>query len=371
MKVLLTPLGTYGDVAPLVTCAKEMENSGHTITFAITHDFEEYIQSHKFPYIIIPFNFSEFAKRNVSTINKPLRSIFHFKKDICELTNLCWETLKDKIHDFDQIIGSGLQFSASGLAEAANIPYKHMIHAPVWIPSKHHSPPLLRKQFNNSLVNNILWRIFIFLINHILGRTINKQRKQLNLSQVRNIYRRFLENVCLSCNHEFTQELIKISERNCIPYLFPITENHELPDELDTFLQTNKPVAYVGFGSMPLPTTQRTYNKLIELSRILNIRVVFQLNKEDVSFYKSTKNIFVLHNKVDHLKLFRKVSVIVHHGGAGTVHNANRANIPQAIIPFMLDQFYWKKVVMEKLPASEFKLFDLNKFVAQVKSTIL
>ncbi len=143
MKVLFAPLGTYGDIAPLISYAKELRSKGHFVSFAITADYKEYIQENNFPCTIIPFDFGEYAKRNISCIGKPLRSLFHFKKEVCSLTELCYQTLKDKVSDIDLIIGSGLQFSAFNLAEAANIPYKHILHAPVWIPSKHTLPPYL------------------------------------------------------------------------------------------------------------------------------------------------------------------------------------------------------------------------------------
>jgi vancomycin aglycone glucosyltransferase len=370
MKVLVTPLGTYGDVAPLITYAKKLQKSGHDITFAITCDFEALVYSHKFPYFIIPFNFGEYVKKNVSCINKPLKSIFHFKKDICKLTDLCLQILKDKVTGFDQIVGSGLQFSAFNIAESVNIPYKHILHAPVWIPSIHHSPPLLRKQFSCSIVNVLFWKIFMLLINCVLGSTIKKQRRQLNLQPVSNIYKSFLKNVTISCNHELIQEMYNNKEIKSIPYLYPVSENSKFPAELEKFLHTDKPTAYVGFGSMPLPNTQLTYSRLGELSNTFNIKIVLQLDNHNITPNKNTENIFILHKKVNHLELFRKMSVIIHHGGAGTVHNACRALKPQVIIPFVLDQFYWKKVIMKKSTLSEFALFDLKKLVSLLKATI-
>jgi sterol 3beta-glucosyltransferase len=33
--------------------------------------------------------------------------------------------------------------------------------------------------------------------------------------------------------------------------------------------------------------------------------------------------------------------VAVHHGGAGTTTAAARAGVPQVVLPYILDQFYW------------------------------
>jgi sterol 3beta-glucosyltransferase len=39
--------------------------------------------------------------------------------------------------------------------------------------------------------------------------------------------------------------------------------------------------------------------------------------------------------------LFPRVSMVVHHGGAGTSHSAVRAGVPSVVIPFAGDQFFW------------------------------
>ena len=48
---------------------------------------------------------------------------------------------------------------------------------------------------------------------------------------------------------------------------------------------------------------------------------------------------------VDHAALFRRVSLVVHHGGAGTTTTAARAGKPQVVVPHVLDQFHWAQRV--------------------------
>ncbi|MCA9913496.1 MAG: hypothetical protein KC496_09110 [Anaerolineae bacterium] len=43
--------------------------------------------------------------------------------------------------------------------------------------------------------------------------------------------------------------------------------------------------------------------------------------------------------------LFPRMSVIVHHGGAGTTAAALRSGIPGIIVPFFGDQPYWGRLV--------------------------
>lgn len=39
--------------------------------------------------------------------------------------------------------------------------------------------------------------------------------------------------------------------------------------------------------------------------------------------------------------LFRRCSLVIHHGGSGSTAAALHAGIPQIVCPFILDQFYW------------------------------
>ena len=39
--------------------------------------------------------------------------------------------------------------------------------------------------------------------------------------------------------------------------------------------------------------------------------------------------------------LFPRTALVVHHGGAGTTMAAARAGVPQLVLPFVLDQFFW------------------------------
>ena len=51
---------------------------------------------------------------------------------------------------------------------------------------------------------------------------------------------------------------------------------------------------------------------------------------------------------VDHASIFQRCSVIVHHGGAGTVHTTLLAQRLQVVIPLIFDQPEWARVVSNK-----------------------
>jgi UDP:flavonoid glycosyltransferase YjiC (YdhE family) len=51
-------------------------------------------------------------------------------------------------------------------------------------------------------------------------------------------------------------------------------------------------------------------------------------------------NIFPL-GPAPHDQLFLRVSMVIHHGGAGTSHSAAAAGVPSVVVPFTGDQPFW------------------------------
>jgi len=44
---------------------------------------------------------------------------------------------------------------------------------------------------------------------------------------------------------------------------------------------------------------------------------------------------------LDHRALFPRSALVIHHGGAGTVHAACAAGVPSVVVPHVGDQLYW------------------------------
>lgn len=109
------------------------------------------------------------------------------------------------------------------------------------------------------------------------------------------------------------------------------------PQQLLDFLGEEPPM-YAGFGSLSAFVRVKALNALIEAAA--GRRVVFSPGWSKIDRSMLPESFFIARD-VPHEWLFPRVSLAIHHGGAGTTHTAARAGVPQVILPFGGDQFFW------------------------------
>ena len=110
------------------------------------------------------------------------------------------------------------------------------------------------------------------------------------------------------------------------------------PKDLADFLDDGDPPIYVGFGSMAGFDKDRLLSALAD--GLQGRRVLFYPGWSGIESDALPDNFFSL-GHTPHDWLFAKVSMVIHHGGAGTTHTAVRAGVPSVVIPFAADQFFW------------------------------
>ncbi len=117
------------------------------------------------------------------------------------------------------------------------------------------------------------------------------------------------------------------------------------PAELVRFIETDPPPIYLGFGSMGTLPAPLFLEKVVILLRSRGIKVV--LAADASSFHADSlrgESLFVL-KEAPHDWIFPRMSVIIHHGGAGTTGSSLRAGVPNVILPHKYDQLFWGQIV--------------------------
>lgn len=121
--------------------------------------------------------------------------------------------------------------------------------------------------------------------------------------------------------------------------------SYEPADSLAAFLAAGPPPIYIGFGSIvvenPYAMTQLIFDAIRRTGqRALVSKGWIGLGADE----KTPENIFLI-GDVPHDWLFKRVSCVVHHGGAGTTAAGIAQGRPTVVIPFFGDQMFWGAMV--------------------------
>ncbi|GLQ57898.1 glycosyltransferase [Devosia nitrariae] len=121
--------------------------------------------------------------------------------------------------------------------------------------------------------------------------------------------------------------------------------NWQPSPEFQAFLAKGEAPVYIGFGSMPFGA-QRNTQILKEAVRAWGGRAVVARGWGGIDPSDLPENIFAI-EKAPHDKLFKYVSAVVHHGGAGTTSAGLHLGRPTFVVPQAVDQPYWGRRVYE------------------------
>ena len=118
------------------------------------------------------------------------------------------------------------------------------------------------------------------------------------------------------------------------------------PPPLETFLDAGPPPVYVGFGSMAGRDPAQTAALVVEGLRAAGVRGVLATGWGGLDPGDLGGDMAVV-GSAPHGRLFPRCAAVVHHGGAGTTHAGLRAGRPTVVCPFFGDQPFWGRRIHE------------------------
>lgn len=150
----------------------------------------------------------------------------------------------------------------------------------------------------------------------------------------------------------------------------PFESNYTPPEQLDDFLKAGSKPIYVGFGSIVLSDQTKLTEIVLEAIQRTGQRALvskgwgnLRVDNVDVP-----DNVLVI-GSCPHDWLFRHVSCVIHHGGAGTTAAGLALGRPGVIIPFFGDQHFWGVAVAragagpEPIPHKQLTVENLTKAI--------
>nr|XP_019013474.1 uncharacterized protein I206_01541 [Kwoniella pini CBS 10737]OCF52255.1 hypothetical protein I206_01541 [Kwoniella pini CBS 10737] len=147
-------------------------------------------------------------------------------------------------------------------------------------------------------------------------------------------------------------------------YFLDLSTNYTPPVDLARFLESGPPPIYIGFGSVPVKDPKKMTEIILGAVNKAGARALVSAGWAGLGATKSSDNVFLLGN-VPHDWLFKHVSAVCHHGGAGTTAIGLANGRPTIVVPFFGDQVFWGNMVHragagpEPIPADKLDVYNL------------
>jgi vancomycin aglycone glucosyltransferase len=343
MRVLLSTVGTRGEIQPAVGLVTQLRALGQEAVVCAPPDFRHWVQDLGIPFVPVGPELRGTAKQGgkVAALTPEQRG------QLIEGTVAAqFAAVAAAADGCDAVVGGGaLAIAAHSIAEQRGIGYVYAGFCPITLPSAHHAPPtygILGQQPPDGTVDNrTLWAQDAQRWNESWNAPLNAQRAAIGLTPVTDVR-----------SHIFTDRPWLAADPTVAPWpgnrdvfqtgAWILPDRRPLPSELEAFLEAGEPPVYFGLGSMRAP--QDITKTLIETVRALGRRTIVSRGWADLSPMDGEPDCLSI-GEVNHRALFRRVAAVVHHGGAGTTTTAAGAGAPQVVIPQTYDQFYFARRV--------------------------
>ena len=341
MRVLLSTIGSRGDVQPQVALGAQLKALGQEVRLCVPPDFREWIEGLGMPVTPIGPELRSTGKAGLAAAAPTPEQ----RRQMIEGTVATqFETISAAAQGCDVIVGAtALQVAAPSIAEKLGIPYVFAAYCPAVLPSPHHAPPVLAMLGDKPAAAapdySALWEQDAQRWNGTWAALLNAQRARLGLDPVDDVR-----------GHILTDQPWLAADPTLGPWPDPadgavfqtgawiLPDERPLSPELEAFLAAGEPPVYFGFGSIRAPAELNRV--MIETARALGRRAIILQGWAELGLLDNEPDCISI-GEVNQQALFKRVAAVVHHGGAGTTTAATRAGAPQVAIPQHYDQHYW------------------------------
>lgn len=358
-KIAISTIGTLGDVQPYLALAVALQAKGHSVVLGAPNDFRDMTESLGIEFYSLGSTIQGFlaasrfeaAMSDNMLVNGPAL-LQHGQKIILRAARRSWKMAQDS----DAIIMMMNTSFGADIGEALNIPAIMSTLQPLNFTSEFpmcaYSGPDLGPAFNwiSHTATTVQAAYYDFprdaLRQKVMGLPPRNFTANTLLGLFKNNDGEHLPTLCayskiLSPKPKDWPDSISVTG------FWPLADQTgwEPSAEFRAFLDNGSMPIYIGFGSMPFGAERNT-QILREALQIWGGRAVVARGWGGIDSKDLPSSVYAI-EKAPHDKLFKHVSAVVHHGGAGTTGAGLTAGKPTFVVPQAVDQPYWGRRVHE------------------------
>jgi len=349
MRVLLSTIGSRGDVQPLVALALELRQLGQDVRLCVPPDFSEWVEALGLDVMPIGPAVSKAQPLAPATPGAP-PSPEQIRQMAESTVASQFATIGIAAEGCDAIVGAtALQIAAPSVADKLGIPYVFAAFCPAVLPSPHHAPPVYttrgEKPAGLHADKGELWARNAASFNDSFRAALNGHRAAHGLAPVDDVRSHiFTEQPWLAADPELAPWPDPADEAVIQTGAWVVKDDRPLSPEIEAFLDSGEPPIYFGFGSFrAVPDLGRV---MVRAARALGRRAIVLRGWAELSLPDNGRDCLSV-GEINQQALFKRVAAVVHHGGAGTTTTAALASKPQVVMPQMYDQFYFAERIEE------------------------
>ncbi|MFC2137243.1 glycosyltransferase [Bacteroidota bacterium] len=357
MKIILISIGTLGDIEPFLAIGELLKEKVHQIVCVFPEQFKNLAEELKLEFASLGTQFidmleSDIGKAAFGGSSSGLKKFIAYIKLASKSTNINKELINTQ-HEIierekpDRIVYNGKTIYP--IIWGLNNERKNILISPVpYVPYvKNHTHVAF-----NSNYGPFLNKLTYSMANIGMITTVKISMKWLKIKK--GISRKQIKNSILSNKAIYTisPTLFKRPDywNNNLKILGYFERKKSInwkPDNgLIDFLQKHKHILFITFGSMTNPEPEIKTNIILEILKKNKIPAI--INTASGGLVKPNNfNDELIHfvSQIPYEWIFPKVYGVIHHGGSGTTHMSLKYGCATMIIPHIIDQFVWNKII--------------------------
>lgn len=350
MRISVHTLGTRGDVQPYVALALGLQQAGHEVLLVAPVQFSDLAASHGIGFAALPAEFLDMLEdaefkgvvaRGVGP-GSMLKVLKRFKPMMAGLLDAEWAAA-NSFHP-DVMVYHPKSLGAPRIAEHLGIAAILASPLPGFTPTSEFPTPLLPFADLgplNALSHTLTARSSALLFGGFLRgwqrRTFGADATARRASRSDATLYGYSPSI-VPVPHEWGSDVL-------VSGCWFLDENRWQPSPaLASFLAAGPPPVYVGFGSMPIADAAALTDVVVQALNASGRRGLLAAGWGGLGGRAFPANVHLL-DSAPHDQLFPQMSIVVHHGGAGTTAAGLRAGKPTVICPFFGDQSFWGRRV--------------------------
>ncbi|MGI9175888.1 MAG: glycosyltransferase [Rhodothermales bacterium] len=349
MNITILTAGTRGDVQPFVALALGLQEAGHRVTLAAEAGFAPLITGHGVPHAPLRADFQALATSEEgrgALGGNPLAILRALRTSVLPSARALLEDAWAAAQGADVLVCHPKTLAGPHLAEKLDVPCFLALPVPSLVPTQAFPAPGVATRDLGGFLNRLTYSLTQAAVFPFHGLINRWRRETLDLAPQPLFTDPFaLGEKPLPVLYGFSPHVVPPpldwpGHVHVTGYWFLDEPAWTPPPDLVRFLEAGPPPVYVGFGSMARQDPNHTTAIVLEALARTGQRGIVATGWGGLEGRSSSPDVFVT-DGAPHSWLFPRVSVVVHHGGAGTTAAGLRAGKPTVICPFAADQPFW------------------------------